>query len=59
VLQIVEDRDNFIMDVIKMEPDSDTDCHQMPSVNDGSLDGMKEEQRTLSEITSEVKVGDA
>jgi hypothetical protein len=47
------------MDVVKLEPDSDSDCNQMSSVNDGSLDGMKEEQRTLSEITSEVKVGDA
>jgi hypothetical protein len=46
------------MDAVKLEPDSDSDCHQMSSVNEGSNDGMKEEQRTLSEITSEVKVGD-
>jgi hypothetical protein len=47
------------MDVVKPEPDSDSDCHQMSSVHDGSVDGMKEEQRTLSEITSDVKVSDA
>jgi hypothetical protein len=47
------------MDTVKLEPDADSDCHQMSSVNDGSFDGIKEEQRTLSEITSEVKVGDA
>jgi hypothetical protein len=49
----------LIMDVVKLEPDSDSDCHQMSAVNDGSFDGMREEQRTLSGITSEVKVGDA
>lgn len=49
----------LIMDAVKLEPDSDSDCHQMSSVNDGSVEGMKEEQRTLSENTSEVKVGDA
>jgi hypothetical protein len=47
------------MDVVKLEPDSDSDCRQMSAVNDGFVDGMKEEQRTLSEITIEVKVGDA
>jgi hypothetical protein len=47
------------MDVVKLEPDSDSDCHQMSTINDGSFDGMKEEQRTLSENTSEVKVGEA
>lgn len=49
----------LIMDVIKLEPDSDSDCHQMSSMNEGSYDGVKEDQRTLSEITSEVKVRDA
>jgi hypothetical protein len=45
------------MDVIKEEPDSDSDCHQMSSLNDSYIDGVKEERQPLAEIASEAKVG--
>lgn len=45
------------MDVIKEEPDSDGDCHQISSLNSCYFDGIKEERQPLAEITSEAKVG--
>jgi hypothetical protein len=47
----------LIMDVIKEEPDSDGDCHQISSLNSCYFDGIKEERQPLAEITSEAKVG--
>jgi hypothetical protein len=46
------------MDPIKMEPDSDSDCHQMCSQSDGYFDGLKQERQPLPEVTNEAKVGD-
>lgn len=46
------------MDAIKVEPDSDSDCHQMCSRSDGYFDGLKQERQALPEVTSEAKVGD-
>jgi len=46
------------MDVIKVEPDSDSDCHQMCSQSDGYFDGLKQDRRALPEVTSKAKVGD-
>jgi hypothetical protein len=46
------------MDTIKVEPDSDSDCHQMCSQSDGYCDGLKQERQALPEVTSEAKVGD-
>lgn len=46
------------MDASKVEPDSDSDCHQMCSQSDGYFDTLKEERQHLPQVTSEAKVGD-
>jgi hypothetical protein len=45
------------MDTSKVEPDSDSDCHQMCLQSDGYFDTLKEERQHLPEVTSEAKVG--
>jgi hypothetical protein len=42
------------MDAVKVEPESDSDCHQMCSQSDG----LKQERQALPQVTSEAKVGD-
>jgi hypothetical protein len=44
------------MDIIKEEPDSDSDCHQISALNSCYFDGVKEERQPLEEIASEAKV---
>jgi hypothetical protein len=41
-----------------VEPDSDSDCHQMCSQSGGYCDGLKQERLALPQVTSEAKVGD-
>lgn len=45
------------MDIVKEEPDSDSDCHQMSSLTTSYYDGVKEEQPPLAETASDAKVG--
>jgi hypothetical protein len=40
-----------------VEPDSDSDCHQMCSQNDGHFNSLKQERQPLPEVASEAKVG--
>ncbi|XP_021938322.1 uncharacterized protein LOC110838940 isoform X3 [Zootermopsis nevadensis] len=44
-----------IMDIVKEEPDSDSDCHQMSSLTTSYFDGVKEEQPPLAETASDAK----
>ncbi|GFG34848.1 hypothetical protein Cfor_12075 [Coptotermes formosanus] len=43
------------MDTIKVEPDSDSDCHQVCSQSDGYFDGLKQERQRVPEVTGETK----
>jgi len=47
------------MDIIKVEPDSDSDCRQMSSLNDDCLDGVKDEQQNVPEVANDAKVSEA
>jgi hypothetical protein len=47
------------MDVINVEPDSDSDCRHMSSLNDDCLDGVKDEQQNVPEVANDAKVSKA